>query len=181
MNCNSCYLTKCIASLLTHTHIFHPQVHGGITSKDIIRTVKKAEQIAAKNRSNHPEMHTVLFMDEANTTEAIGLIKEIMCDGTMHGERLTEPSLKFVAACNPYKRHAILPSVQKFYVTIAFPSHYLENLLLYIQPHKHISMLHISYMISKFIFVLYHFSNFEYYVTVFIFKFLAHSSTTTVD
>lgn len=66
--------------------------------------MRKAEQIAAENTRKHPGIHTVLFMDEANTTEAIGLIKEIMCDGSMHGKSLKEPSLKCIAACNPYKR-----------------------------------------------------------------------------
>ena len=50
-------------------------------------------------------MYTVLFFDEANTTEAIGLIKEIMCDKTMEGQKLELcQNLKIVAACNPYRK-----------------------------------------------------------------------------
>jgi hypothetical protein len=33
----------------------------------------------------YPNMFTVLFFDEANTTEAIGVIKEIMCDKSLCG------------------------------------------------------------------------------------------------
>ena len=44
-----------------------------------------------------------MFFDEANTTDAIGLIKEIMCDNRIKGEPIKE-SLKFIAACNPYKK-----------------------------------------------------------------------------
>ncbi|KAK3588412.1 hypothetical protein CHS0354_015933 [Potamilus streckersoni] len=52
-------------------------------------------------------MYTVLFFDEANTTESIGLIKEILCDKSMEGRPLTDcPNLKMVAACNPYRKHS---------------------------------------------------------------------------
>ena len=50
-------------------------------------------------------MYTILFLDEANTTEAIGLVKEILCDGRMRGEPLdSESGVKIIAACNPYRR-----------------------------------------------------------------------------
>ena len=46
-------------------------------------------------------------MDEANTTEAIGLVKEILCDGRIRGEPLqANTGLKIIAACNPYRRHS---------------------------------------------------------------------------
>ena len=44
-----------------------------------------------------------MFFDEANTTEAIELIKEIMCDNRIRGEPIEE-NIKFIAACNPYKK-----------------------------------------------------------------------------
>ena len=46
-----------------------------------------------------------MFFDEANTTDAIGLIKEIMCDRRIHGKTVSE-DLKFIAACNPYRKLA---------------------------------------------------------------------------
>jgi uncharacterized membrane protein len=49
-------------------------------------------------------MDTVVFFDEANTTDAIGLIKEIMCDRRLCG-RPVSTDLKFIAACNPYRRY----------------------------------------------------------------------------
>ncbi|XP_046556283.1 E3 ubiquitin-protein ligase rnf213-alpha-like [Haliotis rubra] len=83
------------------------KVHGGTTSEDIIRKVKHAEQLAIANKANNPHLYTVLFFDEANTTEAIGLIKEIMCDGSMDGQPLKlSENLKIVAACNPYRKHS---------------------------------------------------------------------------
>lgn len=50
---------------------------------------------------------TVVFFDEANTTDAVGLIKEIMCDCRINGRPISM-DLKFIAACNPYRRYANL-------------------------------------------------------------------------
>ena len=44
-----------------------------------------------------------MFFDEANTTENIGLIKEIMCDRRLKGRQIND-RVKFIAACNPYKK-----------------------------------------------------------------------------
>ena len=60
-----------------------------------------AEREAKRNREKG--MDTVVFFDEANTTDAIGLIKEIIRDRRMYGEPVSE-DLKFIAACNPYRK-----------------------------------------------------------------------------
>ena len=84
------------------------QVHGGTTATDIVKKVQKAERIATRNKQKD-NVDTVLFFDEANTTEAIGLIKEIMCDGRAHGKHISmaNGALKIVAACNPYRRYTL--------------------------------------------------------------------------
>jgi hypothetical protein len=48
-----------------------------------MKKVRKAEKTARENAKKYPNMFTVLFFDEANTTEAIGVIKEIMCDKSL--------------------------------------------------------------------------------------------------
>ena len=54
-----------------------------------------------------PTIYTILFLDEANTTEAIGLVKEILCDRRIKGKPLDpHTGLKIIAACNPYRRHS---------------------------------------------------------------------------
>ena len=68
--------------------------------------MREAEKLAKENmlKFGH-HIYTVLFFDEANTTESIGLIKEIMCDRTMEGQKLELcQNLKIVAACNPYRK-----------------------------------------------------------------------------
>ena len=79
------------------------QVHGGITTKDIEQFLEKAKDQAERNRRD--SLDTVVFFDEANTTDAIGLIKEIMCDKRLHGRPLPK-ELQFIAACNPYRRYS---------------------------------------------------------------------------
>ncbi|KAL8623379.1 hypothetical protein ACOMHN_065913 [Nucella lapillus] len=85
------------------------KVHGGTTGKDVIRKVRQAEALAKKNAALNKDrpIYTVLFFDEANTTEAVGVIKEVMCDGTLDGQPIVlSDSLKMVAACNPYRKHS---------------------------------------------------------------------------
>ena len=82
------------------------QVHGGTSDEDIVKTVKKAERVADGNvKAYGKQLYTVLFFDEANTTESIGLIKEIICDKSIAGKPLELcQNLKIIAACNPYRR-----------------------------------------------------------------------------
>ena len=65
--------------------------------------MEDAEREAKENKAHVPKVDTVVFFDEANTTESIGLIKEIMCDRRMNG-RAVSGDLKFIAACNPYRK-----------------------------------------------------------------------------
>ena len=81
--------------------ILRLQVHGGTTEDNILAFLEKAEETAKENRAKN--LDTVVFFDEANTTDAIGLIKEIMCDRRVNGKPISQ-DLKFIAACNPYRR-----------------------------------------------------------------------------
>ena len=79
------------------------QVHGGTSVKDITDAVNKTEDLAKKNYKRNENLYTILFFDEANTTENIGLIKEIMCDRRLNGVPISD-NVKFIAACNPYRK-----------------------------------------------------------------------------
>jgi hypothetical protein len=73
-------------------HIIHFKIHGGITAIDIEAKLKRAEALARSNKAklghiNKNKASLILFFDEANTTEDIGLIKEIMCDSTCNGRK----------------------------------------------------------------------------------------------
>ncbi|XP_073713018.1 E3 ubiquitin-protein ligase rnf213-alpha-like [Misgurnus anguillicaudatus] len=81
------------------------KVHGGTTSDMIYTKVREAEDMALRNKMDFG-FDSVLFFDEANTTEAISSIKEILCDNTAGGEHLAhESGLQIIAACNPYRKH----------------------------------------------------------------------------
>ncbi|XP_075418440.1 E3 ubiquitin-protein ligase RNF213-like [Tenrec ecaudatus] len=82
------------------------KVHGGTTADMIYSKVREAEHIAVFNKSEY-QLDTILFFDEANTTEAISSIKEVLCDHTVNGEPLAKDSgLHIIAACNPYRKHS---------------------------------------------------------------------------
>lgn len=81
------------------------KVHGGTTSEMIYSKVIEAENLALINKEDY-NFDFVLFFDEANTTEAISSIKEVLCDQTVRGESLIPHSgLQIIAACNPYRKH----------------------------------------------------------------------------
>jgi hypothetical protein len=104
----------------TLKHLLHVKIHGGTTAEEIEKKVEFAERMARANRtkltdcrndkptkSSEIPASTILFFDEANTTEAIGLIKEIMCDLTCNGRQIDlKNGLKIVAAVNPYRKHS---------------------------------------------------------------------------
>ncbi|XP_016050307.2 E3 ubiquitin-protein ligase RNF213 isoform X1 [Erinaceus europaeus] len=82
------------------------KVHGGTTAQMIHDKVQEAEALALYNKRAH-QLDTILFFDEANTTEAISCIKEVLCDRTVDGQPLAEGSgLHIIAACNPYRKHS---------------------------------------------------------------------------
>ncbi len=57
------------------------KTHGGITGQDIEEIVEKAIDTARKNKP----IKTILFFDEANTSDGIGVIKSVMCDRLLRG------------------------------------------------------------------------------------------------
>lgn len=81
------------------------KVHGGTTSDMIYTKVREAEDMAFINKQDY-DFDSVLFFDEANTTEAISSIKEVLCDKTVRGVALKpDCGLQIIAACNPYRKH----------------------------------------------------------------------------
>ncbi|XP_047657054.1 E3 ubiquitin-protein ligase rnf213-alpha isoform X2 [Tachysurus fulvidraco] len=81
------------------------KVHGGTSSDMIYTKVREAEAIACSNKEYYG-FDSVLFFDEANTTEAISSIKEVLCDKTVEGEAMMPSTgLQIIAACNPYRKH----------------------------------------------------------------------------
>ncbi|XP_043570814.1 E3 ubiquitin-protein ligase rnf213-alpha-like isoform X1 [Chiloscyllium plagiosum] len=82
------------------------KVHGGTTAEMIYAKIGEAEKLARVNNAKYG-LETVLFFDEANTTEAIHAIKEVLCDKTVQGKAMkSNTGLKIIAACNPYRRHS---------------------------------------------------------------------------
>ncbi|RXN17930.1 E3 ubiquitin-protein ligase RNF213-alpha-like protein [Labeo rohita] len=81
------------------------KVHGGTSSGLVYTKVRESEDMALRNKQKYG-LNSVLFFDEANTTEAISSIKEVLCDNTAIGQNLTDGTgLQIIAACNPYRKH----------------------------------------------------------------------------
>lgn len=90
-------------------------MHGGVTAQLVKQAVEKARKLAEINTEKcrkinvNPAIPTCLFFDEANTTEAVALVKEIMVDETMDGKALNlkQSNLYFIAAVNPYMKYIV--------------------------------------------------------------------------
>ncbi|XP_066519298.1 E3 ubiquitin-protein ligase rnf213-alpha-like [Hoplias malabaricus] len=82
------------------------KVHGGTTPDFIYSKVQEAEFTASSNKEKY-DLYSVIFFDEANTTEAVSCIKEVLCDNTVQGCKLkSNTGLQIIAACNPYRKHS---------------------------------------------------------------------------
>ena len=103
------YMCSLQSNLTGARNMILMKVHGGVTRRDIVATVHEAERLARDNRRDYPgsKIQTVLFFDEANTTDALGLIKELMCDKRVNGRKVEGlgSSLQVIATCNPYRKH----------------------------------------------------------------------------
>lgn len=75
-------------------------VHGGMDDRDILAWM--TERVALARRMTDPTERLVVFFDEINTCNSMGLFKEMVCDRSMNGRRLPE-NIKIIAACNPYR------------------------------------------------------------------------------
>ena len=76
-------------------------VHGGMEDHDIIQWMNSKISLA-QELNNDTSTRIVLFLDEINTCNCMGLFKEIVCDRSLNGFLLPE-NIKIIAACNPYR------------------------------------------------------------------------------
>ena len=79
-------------------NFFILKMHGGITEKDVFDIVAKGIKYSRKNSLNGVTT-TVIFFDEANTSDAISSIKTVLVDRLVDGEPIpSDIGLRFVAA-----------------------------------------------------------------------------------
>ena len=81
-------------------------VHAGITEKDVFSFMEELS-----NQKNLSDIW--IFFDEINTSNAIGLIEEIMINHSMRGKPISN-ELTFIAACNPYKKKKITNETKRY-------------------------------------------------------------------
>eukprot|EP00456_Euglypha_rotunda_P019720 TRINITY_DN17417_c0_g3_i3.p1 TRINITY_DN17417_c0_g3~~TRINITY_DN17417_c0_g3_i3.p1 ORF type:complete len:178 (+),score=26.96 TRINITY_DN17417_c0_g3_i3:132-665(+) len=74
-------------------------IHGGMEDQDIVTWMIERIEEAKHLKTNE---FIVVFLDEVNTCNSMGLFKEMVCDRSMNGIILPS-TLKIIAACNPYR------------------------------------------------------------------------------
>eukprot|EP01083_Nonionella_stella_P289832 986303_1 len=95
--CGKTFLVQYLAKA-ANIDIQQVNIHGGYTvnliREEMLKWVDKARQ------SNDDLW---IFLDEINTSPAIGHFKEILCDNCFEGVPLPT-NMKVIAACNPYRK-----------------------------------------------------------------------------
>eukprot|EP00954_Amorphochlora_amoebiformis_P014578 1139880-Amorphochlora_amoeboformis.AAC.1 len=96
--CGKSSLIKQLTAVL-RTPLRTLNIHGGMEADDVVvwmkERIEEAEFLSQEER-------VVIFLDEVNTCNCMGLFKEIICDRSVQG-RFLPPSMKIIAACNPYR------------------------------------------------------------------------------
>ncbi|KAL9656856.1 hypothetical protein ABK040_004390 [Willaertia magna] len=78
-------------------------MHGGISPQEIKQTIGDIVKKNLENVEKYEDFVTVVFIDELNTTKAMGIMKEIFIDHSLDGVKLPK-SVFFVGAINPFKK-----------------------------------------------------------------------------
>jgi hypothetical protein len=102
--CGKSSLMRSMCTILSW-RLYTLNIHGGMQDKDIISwmtdVLRKVAAAPPLNAYGQPLMH-VVFLDEVNTCNCMGLFNEMTCDGTMDGTPIPE-GVRIVSACNPYR------------------------------------------------------------------------------
>jgi len=97
--CGKSSLIRNLCALLGAT-LHTLNVHGGMTDEDIVTWMREKIQLALLMGASDERI--VVFFDEVNTCNSMGLFKEIVCDRCMDG-LVVPDNIKIIAACNPYR------------------------------------------------------------------------------
>ncbi|ETO08602.1 hypothetical protein RFI_28787, partial [Reticulomyxa filosa] len=96
--CGKTSLIKCLGHA-ANVDLIAIDVHGGF-GRDEIRKVMES---CSKKVSADSNKELWLFLDEVNTSPDIGWFKELICDQSLDGVKIS-PQIKVIAACNPYRQ-----------------------------------------------------------------------------
>ena len=95
----SCALLRGFLTMELEPLFYKYLVHPGTTKHDIQEFLRPAVQVARKCKAQQSEL--VVFFDEVNTSNTLGLFKEILMDRMLDGEELPE-NIFFISAINPF-------------------------------------------------------------------------------
>ena len=90
-------LIRYLVKNILHEELRIYGIHAGVTTRHMLETINGYNEEAKTSKGR-----IWIFLDEFNTTDAIGLLYEVICNRKMLGKPLSD-SLIFVAACNPYR------------------------------------------------------------------------------
>ena len=100
--CGKTSLIKFLCTKILEDDFHLISIHAGITEEFIVEEMKKIIEKAEVLKFIDDKIKVWVFFDEFNTTESIGIIKEVICERTILGEIIPE-NVVFLGACNPFR------------------------------------------------------------------------------
>ncbi len=94
-------------------------IHGGMEDAHIIAWLQ--ERIV-EAESLGPMERLIVFLDEVNTCNSMGLFKEIVCDRSINGVQLPK-AIKIICACNPYRLKKGIAAQEQAMAGLIFDHH----------------------------------------------------------
>ncbi|CAF1519831.1 unnamed protein product [Adineta ricciae] len=102
IGCGKTALIQCLCEKILDDELVVFHMHAGITDENIDQQMQKFVMKANESSIKEGKKRFWVFFDEFNTTLCIGLLKEILCERTLHGRELPD-NMRFLAACNPQR------------------------------------------------------------------------------
>ncbi|ETO08630.1 hypothetical protein RFI_28754 [Reticulomyxa filosa] len=102
--CGKTSLIKCLGHA-ANVNLVSIDVHGGFDKDELRKVINDC----SKKVSTDLDQELWLFLDEINTSPDIGWFKELICDHSLDGVKVS-PQIKVIAACNPYRQRKVKAS-----------------------------------------------------------------------
>ncbi|ETO30657.1 hypothetical protein RFI_06464, partial [Reticulomyxa filosa] len=99
--CGKTSLIKCMGHA-ANVNLIAIDVHGGFGRDEIRKVIKNCSKQVLANR----DQDLWLFLDEVNTSPDIGWFKELICEHSLDGVKISS-QIKVIAACNPYRQRKV--------------------------------------------------------------------------
>jgi ATPase family associated with various cellular activities (AAA) len=100
--CGKTMLVRFLCAWL-HVAFFVLDINGGTSAEDIVEVFARAEAVRCPQERQDTRDRVFVFLDEINTCPHMGLITEVICNRTLHGQPISD-RVVVIGALNPHRK-----------------------------------------------------------------------------